>query len=370
MSVSNGTISAPVTTTDVCNTLQVSAHKVGYLCSNQHGRTNPFSKHKPVILPVNSTTPGTRFTDIYGRAWNTETDWFRGTSGSFGFSVPTDANAQNPDTNAWTYLPPTGGSSAPYRLGDFRGYKHTANRELLTISPPVQYVAGNPITTRIHINNLDSTTDLSIADVLGIDSSTYGGFRVDYTCGTVQGSKQIDWHGETSDVVLQADSIDSARPGQFVRLTFTGINGLGRVASLNYDGSVSTVIDIPVASTDKYTVIIQCQVVLRYMNNQGYIEVHNAKCIINAVNYTGGDIEGGYFGVWREEYEANMDYSSASSKVDIPVTHIDSGDTLEYALDPIVTIYSPVEETKVIFQTVINNAVVAKLEQPIRRMNS
>lgn len=39
-----------ITTTAVANNLGVSSHAVGYLCSNNHGKTNPFAKYKPVRL--------------------------------------------------------------------------------------------------------------------------------------------------------------------------------------------------------------------------------------------------------------------------------------------------------------------------------
>lgn len=80
---------------------------------------NKWSKNKPVPFAQ-------PFTEGYS-------DWYKGTGGLCGF----DKNSMEPNTyntvidyyrknDFWKYQPPAGGSSEPYRLGDFRGYARNA----------------------------------------------------------------------------------------------------------------------------------------------------------------------------------------------------------------------------------------------------
>ena len=112
-----------ISTTLVANTLQVSSRNVGYLCSNQHGRINKWSKYKPVIWPYVNVDNLPHSTQHRGQ----------GEDGRCGFPnvqwmYALDVCRYYVDgwMNIWYYQPPTGGASAPYRLGDFRGYDHNA----------------------------------------------------------------------------------------------------------------------------------------------------------------------------------------------------------------------------------------------------
>lgn len=106
MSTNNGRITAPVTTTDVGNTLQSSSRDVGTLCTNKN--INKWARHKPVRY---ATVTG--ITDEQLK------------SVGFGLQVPTYVtNWETALTQTYTYLPPRGGADEPYRLGDFRDYSH------------------------------------------------------------------------------------------------------------------------------------------------------------------------------------------------------------------------------------------------------
>lgn len=109
-----------ISTSLVANTLQTSSHDVGYLCSNQHGRTNKWSKHKPVIW--NRTNVD-----------STPYEWYKAQDGRCGFKQIQWCSVQQVLQHyisnvpaCWDYNPPTGGASAPYRLGDFRQYDKDA----------------------------------------------------------------------------------------------------------------------------------------------------------------------------------------------------------------------------------------------------
>lgn len=103
-----------ITTTLVANILGENSHDIGTLCKSS--RINPWSRHKPVIFPHDNV-------DAYP-------DWYRGVDGNCGFTIPRIARVTDLITTTinWTYNRPTGGASAPFRIGDFRSY--TTDAEL------------------------------------------------------------------------------------------------------------------------------------------------------------------------------------------------------------------------------------------------
>ena len=104
-----------ITTTLVGQTIGVASRDVGTLCSSS--LINKWSKYKPVVYPVISTT---------GIA-----NWWKSYGGDCGLTIPTysdiDLLAEAVESGvSWVYNRPTGGASQPFRLGDFRGYEHAA----------------------------------------------------------------------------------------------------------------------------------------------------------------------------------------------------------------------------------------------------
>lgn len=126
MSHSNGIIKAPISLpNDVFPTLGLSALNgnapISYAARNAHGKTNPWSRFKPVHILR------TLFPDR-------TTKWWKGTEGNCGIKVKAVTTyAQIPgvldmtdNMNGWVYEPPTGGEVSPCRVGDFDGYDHNA----------------------------------------------------------------------------------------------------------------------------------------------------------------------------------------------------------------------------------------------------
>lgn len=80
-------------------------------------KINMWSKYKPVVSNDDFL--------------NTDKRW-QGANGKCGLTIPAFSSVSafrtgvTNGTTGWSYTPPTGGSSAPYRLGDFRGYCATA----------------------------------------------------------------------------------------------------------------------------------------------------------------------------------------------------------------------------------------------------
>lgn len=122
MSNSNGIISAPVTIDDVKTVLGESSNDLATLCKSNN--INMWAKYKPTIYP--SDFPS---------------DWYKAEDGNYGLNIAIENGKSNwrdlvaeysKFNNGYTnlYARPTGGSKAPYRLGDFRGYFHNANPEI------------------------------------------------------------------------------------------------------------------------------------------------------------------------------------------------------------------------------------------------
>lgn len=120
MSVSNNIIKAPIGLQEVYSLLGVAKqgtyYDVGYICSNAHGKINPWARYKPVRYEGFDTT---------GK------EWWKGRDGDCGITIKRLSNYQdsvnyaNGGMNGWVYSPPNGGNN-PYRLTDFVGYNHNA----------------------------------------------------------------------------------------------------------------------------------------------------------------------------------------------------------------------------------------------------
>lgn len=85
-------------------------------------KINMWSKRKPVPLPTNFCQ------DFDSSKPDYMAEWWRGKDYNCGITIPTFTTmddvgeATDGGTNGWTYRLPNGGSSEPWRLGDFAGY--------------------------------------------------------------------------------------------------------------------------------------------------------------------------------------------------------------------------------------------------------
>lgn len=123
MSLANGKITPPVSVDDVADCLGMSrSSTLADLCKSAN--INMWAKYKPTVFP-------SPFPD----------DWYKAKDGNFGLNITVDNAKSNwkdlvaeysKVNNGYTtlYDKPSGGSSSPYRLGDFRGYFHNANPEV------------------------------------------------------------------------------------------------------------------------------------------------------------------------------------------------------------------------------------------------
>lgn len=101
---SNGIITAPIgVDSDIPQVLGLSSTDIGYLCSNEHGKINIWSRKKPVRY--------NKLTELTDNEYK-----------SVSFGLTYEVGGAN-DYGVWSYLPPRG-EEEPYRSTDFNGYSH------------------------------------------------------------------------------------------------------------------------------------------------------------------------------------------------------------------------------------------------------
>ena len=165
MSVSNGKITAPVSIDDIKRCFGLGSNDLGTLIKTAN--INIWAKYKPTVYP-------SPFPD----------DWYKGGDGNYGLNITVDNKvstvsnlvAQYSKTNNGygnLYKRPTGGSSAPYRLGDFRGYNHNANPELSDYLSVTQLTRESAHELTVEYNPITTDGDqISYTQI-----SAYSGFR-------------------------------------------------------------------------------------------------------------------------------------------------------------------------------------------------
>lgn len=157
-----------VSVIDVFNVLGENTLDVGSLCSSS--KINPWSKCKPVKLA--NCVEVARIAKGSG--------WYKGDDGFCGFNLSnnmieaTETNINNIDqlyNEKWTYNPPTGGMSAPYRLSDFENYNHNAKFPLDSIqisateTQSVNGVVSDSYDLNIHFNSTIVDGSLDLTDI-------------------------------------------------------------------------------------------------------------------------------------------------------------------------------------------------------------
>lgn len=103
-----------ITMSQVGSTLGTTSRVLSTLC--KHSNINKWAKGKPVPYATNSG-----ITDAQRKLANQGFNLNDATSIDIGTLFSNAANGKG-----WNYTPPTGGTNQPYRLGDFRGYNHSA----------------------------------------------------------------------------------------------------------------------------------------------------------------------------------------------------------------------------------------------------
>lgn len=149
-----------ITTTLVANTIGVGSNDTGTLCSSSN--INKWSKFKPV-------------------KYNGTGNFWKAADGNCGLSI-TSSNSIAGITNlvntgtTWIYNKPTGGATSPYRLGDFRGYNHSAESPIAVDVPLESYISAGSTQVSMFLNEDDYTVKLS--DIDSIKNTYFGAYLV------------------------------------------------------------------------------------------------------------------------------------------------------------------------------------------------
>ena len=129
----------------VAKELGEKSSKLSDLCTSKN--INLFSWRKPFAYAANKVE-----LDDY-QAW-------RGRAYGFQMVVQKDKPESGAEMDEMYYNPPTGGTQEPFRLGDFRGYSHTA-KSPITLSITTEYDDVKPTVCRLTFNQLDGELTLS-----------------------------------------------------------------------------------------------------------------------------------------------------------------------------------------------------------------
>ena len=137
MAYNSNLITAPVSFFDVQQALSTSQKDLGTLCQlaaiNKWAKFKPFRTAKPAIVPVvdasgfptEQSAVGSHYQYLISTNCGLYIN-YRNYGRDACIQKVRDMMAAGNDDDIWTYQPPTGGSSQPFRLVDFCGYLHTA----------------------------------------------------------------------------------------------------------------------------------------------------------------------------------------------------------------------------------------------------
>lgn len=137
---------------------------------------NVWSKHKPVRLAVNFCQ------DFDSSAPNYNSIWWKSHNGNCGLiplrlsSYYDIAENMDGDMNGWIYELPTGGSAAPFRLGDFARYYKNAEPPYSKLNAPqVVYKDGTKFTVSPMFNPVVENS-VGIRDIDAVKNCYFGAY--------------------------------------------------------------------------------------------------------------------------------------------------------------------------------------------------
>ena len=124
--------STGITTSMVASAIGAATNDVGSLC--KHPNVNKWSRYKPISYAANVLTDNVRSTET-------------------GF-VSSDETTGYGTVQKLNYVAPSGSATSPYRLGDFRGYNHSAQAYRVALQNIIY--SGAPAGTDIFMGSSDT----------------------------------------------------------------------------------------------------------------------------------------------------------------------------------------------------------------------
>lgn len=154
---------------------------IGYICSNENGKINKWSRYKPVSLKDISIPD---FFNNDTKVWDenplptTKKSWIYGDSNRSTYTVPIitklsdiGSNGVQNDDSEWKYNPPTKGNYV-FRLTDFLGYNHQARCPII-VEIQDEIKLNSPFFASVSYNNSEKTMgEFGLDEILNF---VYGG---------------------------------------------------------------------------------------------------------------------------------------------------------------------------------------------------
>ena len=304
-----------ITTTLVAQAIGLASNNVGVLCAGKlpaenisASRINKWSKYKPVIL-------ANPFPDRNGA-------WWRGGDNLCGFTIPSPHGV-------YTYNPPTGGTTAPFRISDYRGYNHAATIPSFQVNFPVK-IDTDTVMIRIpySVVNVDSST-LSFYDIIkGLipaDLAMYFKVKISNTSKSLNVVSSVS---AVTDLNVASTYVDVS----FTQAQITSLNmSVGDVVTCEVyletsRGSYSCKLSAGTETIRSYTIesVITFKAFLNFTGVvSGSVATIKGTILLDATNKAGGTLSNGsYMYVYN-----NGNYSTILKTVTVPQGAVASNST-------------------------------------------
>lgn len=379
MANSDGIITQPVRLyEDVCKVLGVSDARLSYVCGNSHGRINSFSKKKPVRLktPFPRIASGGEWVDSYLYV-DYQTEWWRSSNGYCGLDIPdTDilvSPTQDKTDPSYGYLPPQGGSESSYRLADFDGYNHYANKDLVSVYPPQKIIQNKGFRFTVQVNR-PQEGELGLLDIFKTINENVKliiSMRSPSSATLYRVKELTMQYGSTVIDVPDSEASLGANVGSQVWFHIYASDHIGRLKSLKFTPDTSTVFSSTVVSSMPYDYFYRGEMIRSANNNYVYY-LFNITFGITAAYGSGGTLAAGSYLKFFEFKSDDTDYNAweialwESGKM--PALTVKAGEQAQLPLEHMYTVQVSREpfKTGVIIWYGSNGLELARMKKDIR----
>jgi hypothetical protein len=167
MAFSNGLITAPISIADVKQALGVGSNDLATLCTST--KINMWARYKPVRLDAVACQ------DFDDTKPDFILKWWGGQTGNCGIRIP-PINLDMLGNHPPVYEIPQGGSSSPFRLGDFMNYKTDAKGISVRISGDIYYNTGSQ--NVVLLTPIDDGYTITLNDIFQSETDLYFGVQL------------------------------------------------------------------------------------------------------------------------------------------------------------------------------------------------
>lgn len=261
---------------------------------------NMFAKYKPSnIGAVNFTrdNPGAFVVDSWDdQLVSIKDKWWIGKNGTCNINIPIIDNLEDnsPDDEPWSYIPVTGGSGSPYRLGDFAGYDAKATSDMITLVVPEYVVIGQSLRVPIYMPE-KRETELTLHDIYDVTGGVTLVFRI-WVQGKTGYYKLVEFQPQHQTMLeISAEDLQfiGMSPEDTVCMHLMAKDVKGRYRNMKATEDTTTLFKVKVFSTKPYDFIDPRGEVLQSNSDIKRLRLYNITFGITAVGYSGGTLAAG-----------------------------------------------------------------------------